>query len=274
MDDLPNEIPTGHSSKGNQLKWKKDGFWYKADHMGYEGLAETAVSGILQFSSLKSAVFYEPALIVYKNKQMTGCCSRDFLKRGEELITLEKLYRQYTGLSLAKMLGGLSDVKNRISFTVEQIVNFTGLTEFGGYLTGMLELDAFFLNEDRHTNNIAVIYDNEKKQFRLCPYFDMGLSMLSDLKGDFPLTMNTQDCLKKVKAKPFSADFDEQLDAAEELFGTHLKFHISANSMAAAYRDMLPVWEGHYERLIQKRVEEILCLQSRKYSYMLQNKTI
>ena len=26
------------SSKGNQLKFEKDGFWYKADHAGYEGL--------------------------------------------------------------------------------------------------------------------------------------------------------------------------------------------------------------------------------------------
>ena len=27
------------SSKGNQLKWEKDGIWYKADYTGYEGLA-------------------------------------------------------------------------------------------------------------------------------------------------------------------------------------------------------------------------------------------
>lgn len=26
-----------HTSKGNQLKWKCYGYWYKADHMGYEG---------------------------------------------------------------------------------------------------------------------------------------------------------------------------------------------------------------------------------------------
>lgn len=36
-----------HTSKGNQLKWKCDGYWYKADHMGYEGLAETIVSALL-----------------------------------------------------------------------------------------------------------------------------------------------------------------------------------------------------------------------------------
>ena len=36
-----------HTSKGNQLKWKYYGYWYKADHMGYEGLAETIVSALL-----------------------------------------------------------------------------------------------------------------------------------------------------------------------------------------------------------------------------------
>ena len=31
---------TGHTSKGDQRKWKVDGIWYKADYMGYESLAE------------------------------------------------------------------------------------------------------------------------------------------------------------------------------------------------------------------------------------------
>lgn len=49
-----------HTSKGNQLKWKCDGYWYKADHMGYEGLAETIVSALLAKSTVKySFVAYE-----------------------------------------------------------------------------------------------------------------------------------------------------------------------------------------------------------------------
>ncbi len=31
------------SSKGNQLKWEKDGVWYKADYTGYEGLSEYVI---------------------------------------------------------------------------------------------------------------------------------------------------------------------------------------------------------------------------------------
>ena len=36
------------SSKGNQLKWESEGKWYKADFMGYEGLAEYMVSSLLE----------------------------------------------------------------------------------------------------------------------------------------------------------------------------------------------------------------------------------
>ena len=34
----------GHTSKGDQPKWKQSGNWYKADHMGYEALSEIIVS--------------------------------------------------------------------------------------------------------------------------------------------------------------------------------------------------------------------------------------
>ena len=39
---------SGHTSKGDQLKWKIDDRWYKADYMGYEGLSEVLVSDLLQ----------------------------------------------------------------------------------------------------------------------------------------------------------------------------------------------------------------------------------
>lgn len=37
----------GHTSKGDQPKWKQAGNWYKADHMGYEALSEIIVSRLL-----------------------------------------------------------------------------------------------------------------------------------------------------------------------------------------------------------------------------------
>lgn len=45
------------SSKGNQLKFERDGIWYKADYTGYEGLAEYVVSHLLMKSSLDASEF-------------------------------------------------------------------------------------------------------------------------------------------------------------------------------------------------------------------------
>ena len=41
------------SSKGNQEKWLEDGRWYKLDQFGYEALAETFTSMLLEFSSIE-----------------------------------------------------------------------------------------------------------------------------------------------------------------------------------------------------------------------------
>ena len=91
-----------HTSKGNQLKWKCYGYWYKADHMGYEGLAETNVSALLGKSTVKYPfVAYEYSQIKYKDRVYSGCKSVDFLADGYDLIPLEKLYRKFTGGSLA-----------------------------------------------------------------------------------------------------------------------------------------------------------------------------
>ena len=51
--NLDNHSPfhkTGHTSKGDQRKWKVDGIWYKADYIVYESLAEVLVSRLLKQS--------------------------------------------------------------------------------------------------------------------------------------------------------------------------------------------------------------------------------
>ena len=83
---------SGHTSKGDQLKWKFDDWWYKADYMGYEGLSEVLVSDLLQKSTCPfPLVEYEAAVIEYNGKIFQGCSSLDFLKANQVLIPLEKL---------------------------------------------------------------------------------------------------------------------------------------------------------------------------------------
>ena len=107
---------SGHTSKGDQLKWKIDDRWYKADYMGYEGLSEVLVSDLLQKSTCPFPfVEYEAAVIEYNGKIFQGCSSLDFLKANQVLIPLEKLYRRYTGESLAVKLSDLRMFQNAFS---------------------------------------------------------------------------------------------------------------------------------------------------------------
>ena len=255
----------GHSSKGNQLKWHIDNDWYKADYMGYEGLAEVLISSLLEKSNVPAYVDYLPTSIIYNEKEYHGCKSENFLQADEELITVEKLYRQYTGKGLTNELARIPDIKDRIGYMVENVIEITGLQDFGKYLAMELELDAFFLNEDRHTNNIAVIRSVESGKFRLCPYFDHGLALFSDTTYDFGLEKTIDECMEKIEAKPFCRDFDEQMDAAEELYGVPLHLGFTTHDVVEELRK----FEGIYDAEILKRVEEVLRNQIRKYQYLI-----
>ena len=50
LDILNRDDLRGHSSKGNQLKARGGSYWYKADCMGYEGLAMRTLSLMMPFS--------------------------------------------------------------------------------------------------------------------------------------------------------------------------------------------------------------------------------
>ena len=157
LDTIEQEPIQGHTSKGDQPKWQLKGKWYKADHMGYEALDEVGVSQLLKPANEPDFVEYEPAWIQYKGKDLPGCVSKNFRAKDEMLVPFERLHRAYQGQGLAAALGRISGPRERIRYTVDFIEQTTGLTGVGKYLTLLLELDSFFLNEDRHTNNLAVI---------------------------------------------------------------------------------------------------------------------
>lgn len=265
-------IDTGieHSSKGNQLKWEQDGWWYKADAFGFESLAETVVSKMLEKSNLTDFVRYEPVTLIYREKEYRGCRSRNFKNEREDLIPLERLCRNFTGAGLSKQLSRIFDVKERLKYTEELVRTATGLDDFGEYLTKLLEIDAFFLNEDRHTNNIALLYDLDTKEYRVCPFFDMGLSLFSDTRESYPPEKDFYECRRKIEAKPFHRDFDEQLDAANELFGQYLRFLNPEISIEGILEELAQ--EKMYTQAERKRAEEVLRYQKKKYQYLFVKK--
>ena len=212
---------SGYSSKGNQLKFGIDNKWYKADFLGYEGAAEYAASKLLEQSNIMEYVPYQLEMIAYNGHSFNGCVSNNFLRPGQRLITAERLYQAYYNKSVKEVLEK-SSLQDRIPKFVEDVTNITGLENFGKYITILLEFDAYILNEDRHFHNIAVI-QNEDKSFSYCPVFDNGAAFLSDTRNDYPLEKNTYGLISGVKAKPFSHDFDKQVECCRKLYGTQFK---------------------------------------------------
>jgi len=256
-----NEIieSANHSSKGNQPKWFVNGIWYKADHMGYEGLAEVVVSKLLAKTNITDFVEYEPVKIEFGYHNRSGCYSKNFLKKGYELIPLERLHRLYKKVGLAKKLQEFDNAKDRINYTVDFVEEVTIIKDFGEYLTAMLEIDALFLNEDRHTNNIAIIRNPDINEFTLCPYFDQGLSLLSDLDG-FWLDGDTEKHIMRVTAKPFGP-FKAQVTAAQELYGKQLNIQFTMEDVNLILEEL----NEYYSIEILNRVHFIIEKQLDKF---------
>ncbi|MDC7292983.1 hypothetical protein NXH67_05575 [Butyrivibrio sp. DSM 10294] len=263
LDEDKLELNT-RSSKGNQLKFRREDKWYKADYAGYEGLAEYVVSHLLAKSSLASEEFviYRPEKIKYKHQLYNGAVSDDFLSEGWQLITLERLFKTNYGQSLNSLIYRTEGIINRLGLLVSQVERLTGLTDFGFYMQKNFAVDALFLNEDRHTHNIAVLA-NGKGEYRKCPIFDNGACLLSDTTQDYPLGIDVYELMNTVKSKTICDSFDEQLEAAERLYGNNLKFNFT-------HKDVDEILSGadSYDNAIIERVRDIIYAQMRKYKYL------
>lgn len=256
----------GHqSSKGNQLKWCKDRVWYKADYTGYEGLAEYMVSNLLKYSTLcsKEYVLYETENMEYAGHTFSGCVSRDFREDQRwQVLTLERLFRLKYQESLYRSIFKIREPEERLKFLVDQIICVTGLEKFGIYMGKLLTLDALFLNEDRHTHNIAVLWDGYGA-YKYCPLFDHGAALLADTTVDYPLGEDSIVLIEKVAAKTFSHSFEEQLEIAEKLYGETIRFRFEEKEI----RSLLEA-DAVYDERVKRRVYTILLQQRRKYQYL------
>lgn len=252
------------SSKGNQLKWEQDRIWYKADYTGYEGMAEYMVSGLLKYSNMRENEFisYSTEEIAYRQTVYRGCKSQSFLPAGWQIITLERLFESFYGRSLYKSLFMIQGVRERAEFLTWQAEQMTGLKRFGDYLVRLLTIDAVFLNEDRHMHNIAVLCDQTGRYY-YCPVFDNGSALLSDTTMDYPMNEDVIDLIPQARAKTLSMDFDEQLEAVENLYGQPLKFSYNERVIS----DLLEK-DGYYPPEVKERVRDILLQQRRKYRYL------
>ena len=86
---------------------------------------------------------------------------------------------------------------------------------------------------------------------------------MSDTTMDYPLEGDIYEMIGEVQAKTVSSNFDEQLDAAEELYGQRLHFTFGEKQI----REILDC-EPHYDKAVKDRVFDVIMSQKRKYSYL------
>ena len=217
IDDSYIYLQTG-TSEGTQIKYYKDGYWYKKDARGREGYVEYLCSKLLTFSDLGESeyILYEFGSINGK----AGCRSKNFIGKNEELYTLYRLYYNDFGKDLSKVISVMDSMEDRIEYVIDYVKESCRL-DIRDYLSKVFTLDSIVLNEDRHLNNLAVIYKED--HFETAPIFDQGVSLLTcnmSVNRRLPLEEN----VKRVIARPFSGSHEKM----RKYFGDGFQLDVKA----------------------------------------------
>lgn len=257
------------SSKGNQEKWYDKGTdrWYKLDQFGYEALAETVISMLLEKSNLETGlsfpfVRYSMERLWVHGRERTGCSSKNFLQPGQSLITVNRLLSNHLGFPLKEKLSRLSSDKKRIAYLAEETAVITGLELFPQYLTLLFELDALFCNDDRHLNNIAVI--EQDGVFRYCPIFDNGAGLLSNTQL-LQMDVSPSALISSLRARPFLTTFTRQRNAARSLYGAQLELpKLTEQEIRSVTAPLLEYYPARDRSLISDRVTSCILIRQRR----------
>lgn len=256
----------GTSSKGNQEKWfdADTNKWYKLDQFGYEALSETLISKLLEKSNIEkdtpfTFVRYEIVRLIVHNHERTGCVSENFLKEGQSITTINHLLSRILGYPLKEKLLSFNSCKKRMDYLAAATKDYTGLDYFGEYLTLLFEIDALFLNDDRHLNNIAVIKTGDKYDY--CPIFDNGAGLLSDTRLS-PLDIEPKALISSLKARPFNMSFTRQMNTARSLYGGRLSISLLKNDITEYLTPALEFYPQRDRGIIADRVTK--CILTRQ----------
>lgn len=204
------------SSIGTQKKYYEKGYWYKQNHVGYEGVSEYLASRVLSCSNIQEYVTYEQCKI----NGIDGCRSANFLAEGESFISLQRLYDIYHGGQLSERIRLIDSIEDRIQFVVDFVYETVGL-HIREYLGKIAAFDMLILNTDRHFNNLGIVADLAKGQYKTAPAFDHGNALLSNL-SEFPLEEPIETNIDRVVGQPFSASLESQ--ARELNFGLKVDY--------------------------------------------------
>lgn len=267
MELYSKDVVAATSSKGDQEKWydRASATWYKLDSGAFEALAETVASTIMLHSNIIPELGYE--VVEYCIEQVTvhrrkhiACASKNFLKPDEEIVTLARLLKAELGGDFQRIFRSRKSVERRVETLVYAVAGITGLDDFGRYLTLLFEMDALILNEDRHLNNIAVLYG--PMGYRYCPLFDNGAAFMLD-QALYPFDVETGGLILP-KAKPFKCAFSTQVRAARGLYGKQLRIDYLPEQLFESITDAVQVYPKPFQPMLRDRVYEVVVQQEKR----------
>ena len=126
----------------------------------------------------------------------------------------------------------------------------------------LFEIDALFLNDDRHLNNIAVIEQDGK--FDYCPIFDQGAGLLSNTQL-LPMDIAPKALIASQRARPFNTTFNRQVSAARGLFGFQLDMpRLTIPEIEAELAPLLEYYPERDRGIITDRVCETIMARQKK----------
>ena len=270
------DVVAATSSKGNQEKWydAATDCWYKLDRIGFEALAETVTSELLQrYSNIETELGYRivayhiDSVEVHRNTRRASV-SFNFLREGQSIQTAYHILKRALGSDYQKILAAekaleisFSKQQERIEYVIRFIDQSCGLN-IHAYLSKVLTLDMICLNEDRHLNNIAILEENGK--YHYCPLFDNGEGLMLD-NVKYPFDVETRGLMKHLRAKPFQCRFGTILSAARDLYGAQLKIVCSAAEVSEIAEKYLDWYQPMFRPFLKERIVDVVLLQMKKY---------
>ena len=209
-------VNISNSSEGNQLKWKKNNCWFKADINGLESLSEIICSRLAhQLNFPYQIADYYPCEIIYNHQKYRGCYSFDFAVK--PIITLNKLYSRLTMHNIYDaVLSREISAEQRIGEVFEVLHKVPQSADLCRYVSSVIVYDEIILNTDRHAHNILFYIDESTGLIEPAPLFDNGEALLSNLKK-YDGTDIKGYCYN-AKAKPFSRSFKTQTMAVRKYY--------------------------------------------------------
>ena len=110
------------------------------------------------------------------------------------------------------------------------------------YLANTFAVDALILNEDRHFNNLGLIYDG--KRFRPAPIFDNGKSLFVGNKR-----YSQEKAMTENKKKAFAKAFSGSFDLNDSYLRKYRSFEFDYDRIESFLREKISGEDTVYDRL-------------------------